>query len=84
MHRLPRLLQVAAFGDIPVDLHNSAAVSLHIADQRLAAFNDHDPAISAGMYEFPFPALMLCEMRLDVSTAAFVTRSPVLATALPL
>jgi hypothetical protein len=65
-----RLLQAAAFGDIPVDLQNSGGVSQHIAYQHLAAFNDHDTAISAGMHKFPFPAPLRFETRIDVSTTA--------------
>src|SRR5437764_1124768 len=65
MHRLRRLLELTAPGDIPVDLQNSGGISLFIAHQRPAAFHDHDAAIPAGMHEFPFPLTLALDPRLD-------------------
>ena len=49
-------------------------MSQHIADQRLAAFDDHEAAIATGMRQFPFPAPIPFEMRINIGKAGGKTR----------
>ncbi len=69
MDGLRGLLQAASLGDVPIDLQHRDGVSQHIADQHMAAFDDHLTAITAGMRQFPFPASIPFEMRINIGKA---------------
>ena len=70
MYGLCSLLQAAALGDVPVDLQHRCGVPRYIAYQHLAAFDDHEAAIVAGMRQFPFPTTIPFEVRINFGKAA--------------
>ena len=74
MDDLRGLLQAATLGDVPIDLQHCCGMSQHIADQHLAAFDDHEAAIATGMRQFSFPASIPFEMRIDFGKAGGKTR----------
>ena len=74
MDGLRSVLQAATLGDVPVDLQHRCGVPQHIADQHLATFDDHQAAIAAGMRQFPFPASIPFEVRINISKAGGKTR----------